>query len=1262
MFGMQTNLIVTKKARERIINWSKDEHAFFSIQKLFEVHIEKRPVNAQGETAIIVYFDNESNKVLASKIEDRIVIMDCIVKYDGLLMTNIRAVHGKFPLKTNRRFTTKLHFVTKPNNTVGMPIELHTKIRELPVAEERSEYVKKRISSWEGYLKIQERDANIEDMTASYSHIDVNDDFSRMTLVCNGLKNDDWKKLRGLSVSLKGFKDNIGDVLKANAAKNTVEIELRGNIKEMFRRNQFRPKTKEVVFSNFATLSQVRRLRKGFADLEKGLAANGNLEKILFDDRPRIRAPKERQELEFHNPLNEFQREAVIGAMTAEDLYVIQGPPGTGKTTVISEICLQNAKAGLRTLVASQSNLAVDNALSRLLSNKDIRILRFGRTESIEEEGKKFIEENVGIYWLEQTLSAIKQEISAHSSQEKQLNEELIACEENSHKLHEEKNNLIEKIEAKMKAQVEQEELLAKIKVLKKTLGSLKREREQLEEDLKTAQKAYDDWQEDIVKIEKLFEENPPLETLQENLQQVRNSIVETTKQLNYRQAEEELAKVENSLQVLHQEYAETQQHESQLQQKIAHLAEFKKIGQITSFMEQHHIQAGYVINGQLAVLDKLHKEIVSQHQWVEVNDRLNSTIGYIEKLLGNKAAIIVNKVNSAPTQHAVYSVQEIHQVIDQVKQYLQANKQSPDPIRMGVFLEGLYRRRQFVWQQGTTYQQTKQEIFRLFSMLKAEVAEQMKVVLTASPAEEQQLKNKGMQLKATHQQLQQKYNELKAQIDDVSTIDSLQQLQGNLRIQQTEVESIEKSSETLQRAQERLVGIKAQMYSESETIATKTVMIQEIDPQIKQVNAEGLQQETQLKVIEEILQQNPEQQLEKVELELVESSVRIVKIKRELIQLPVKQALQQEWYTLLEDANEHDLDEIRKLYVRHANVIGTTCVASARKEFMDNYPTFDVVIIDEVSKATPPELLLPMLKGKKIILVGDHHQLPPLVGEDTLEETLKAILEENNELEGKAELKKLLKESLFERLFKNLPRSNKQMLAIQYRMHEKIMQTIAPFYENEDNRLQCGLTDSDKMRDHLLECHYVKRDDHLIWLNIPNDKPFFEEQMKDGKSRFNQVELDVIRDVLIDIDHATEMAKNAGLIPVNEKKSIGVISFYGEQVKKIDRLLQQQLNLKHLHLRTGTVDKFQGMEMDVILVSMVRNNNHKNADIGFASDYRRLNVALSRARELLMLIGSTEMFTERAKQLEARAMYSRLLETVKAQNGLRDVEGVTVK
>ena len=109
-----------------------------------------------------------------------------------------------------------------------------------------------------------------------------------------------------------------------------------------------------------------------------------------------------------------------------------------------------------------------------------------------------------------------------------------------------------------------------------------------------------------------------------------------------------------------------------------------------------------------------------------------------------------------------------------------------------------------------------------------------------------------------------------------------------------------------------------------------------------------------------------------------------------------------------------------------------------------------------------------------------------------------------------------------------------------------------------------------------------------------------------------------------MDLDEATENAKNAGRMKQEDKKSVGVISFYGEQVKRMDRLIQQELIPQHLHCRTGSVDKFQGMEMDVIILSFVRNHQDKGGDIGFARDYRRLNVALSRARELLIIVGSS--------------------------------------
>ena len=185
-----------------------------------------------------------------------------------------------------------------------------------------------------------------------------------------------------------------------------------------------------------------------------------------------------------------------------------------------------------------------------------------------------------------------------------------------------------------------------------------------------------------------------------------------------------------------------------------------------------------------------------------------------------------------------------------------------------------------------------------------------------------------------------------------------------------------------------------------------------------------------------------------------------------------------------------------------------------------------------------------------------------------------------------------------------------------------------------------------------------MQRNDHLLWFDMPNEPNYFEEKVKGGTSRFNQAELTMVENLLMDLDSATAKAKTEGRMRQEDKKSVGVISFYGEQVKRIDRLIQQELNPQHLHCRTGSVDKFQGMEMDVIILSFVRNHQDKGGDIGFAKDYRRLNVALSRARELLIIVGSSEMFTIRTKHPSSREMYGRLLMDIKKKNGFRDHEG----
>ncbi len=241
-----------------------------------------------------IYFNAQQNEKLAGIIEEKTAIMDCVLKVEGLLATNIRFVHMRGPVNTNRRLPVVLQFVTRPNNGAGIPLDLHTKIRELPIAEERTEYVKKRIASWEGYLKIQERDATIDDIHTEFKQSYFNEDFTRLTLVCPYVKAKEWKQLNGLSVSIQGVRGEIGQVLKVNAGKQTIEIDLKPFAQDQARKDQLNVRSKQASFSNFATLSQIKRLRNGFTKLEKGEAVNPSLETILFEKRPTVRTAKQR--------------------------------------------------------------------------------------------------------------------------------------------------------------------------------------------------------------------------------------------------------------------------------------------------------------------------------------------------------------------------------------------------------------------------------------------------------------------------------------------------------------------------------------------------------------------------------------------------------------------------------------------------------------------------------------------------------------------------------------------------------------------------------------------------------------------------------------------------------------------------------------------------------------------------------------------------------------------------------------------------------
>ncbi|WP_332645578.1 DEAD/DEAH box helicase [Lysinibacillus sp. 54212] len=1238
---VRCHIVLTNTAREAIKEHVPDEQAFFNLQRAFIVYVEKLAIE-QTQLSITLYFDPDKNKALTKKFPNRVVIMDCLFDLkSGLVAKSFRTRGKGTPVITNRREKMLIHFVPTRINGHTYPEPFITTLANLPVAQERFDYVNKRISSWEGYLKVLDKNAAIEDIDASFSSARFNAANTHVVMQLGGLDAKQWKALKGLSARVRGFKHDLGEVVKVNRGDRTAEIELHPEMARLAHKHELTFQNEQIEFTNAATKSQLKRLLKGFERLKEGLAANANLENILFEDKPVIAARRKDVEIEFHNQLNEFQRDAVKGAMSAEDLYVIQGPPGTGKTTVISEICYQNAKAGLKTLVASQSNLAVDNALSRLLSNKDIRILRYGRTESIEEEGKKFIEENVSAYWKKQTYEAITDENDHHTLKEAQLQAEITLGQQTIQNLEEKKQTLLEQIEQKKQAEKQLIPLNEEITLLKKKLVTFKKERDEIERTIDKLQPTKADYQAKIDKLEQTLAEFDQEEVLQKNIEDKKQLLEQVTKELEIAKLIQEQQQIRTELNEKEQKMDALSGGAAQIEAKATEIAALKKVYEVEAYMEQHQIRRSYVLDRILMSLDKCQMQLEEYQGIKEIAARIEKAIVYSETALG----ITVQQL-PLPTNHS-YSIREVDDFLSKLSHaFVQKKINRSNGTRS---IQGLYLRKGFIEQLQIQYKKLINDTVILFGKMKEELIESFK--------QQQGNTNEVIQsLQETVQKLKGRMTATSLHLESLPSIEArpiaelqqiLQTTESDLKQETNAIANISEIINQLSEQQQQLKVVEQEMSNGEKLLTEKTL-------ELKTINSTGLQLEKEKQELENLIKQNPEAELVKTEQQVIEETDKIANLSTKITMLPITQSLQKQWQGLLENANDHDLDEIRKLYVKHANVIGTTCVASANKEFMDNYPTFDVVIIDEVSKATPPELLLPMLKGAKIILVGDHHQLPPLVGDETFNETLEQVIKDSDTFEEKRELEKLLEESLFERLYKNLPPSNKKMLAIQYRMHENIMKTIAPFYKNENEELQCGIQDSDAMRDHQLEATQFTRNNHLLWVDVPNKQGYFEERMKEGSSLFNEAELNIIKETLLEINEATALAKEQGRLPSDSLKSVGVISFYAEQVKRINRLIDQEVSLPHLHIRTGSVDKFQGMEMDVILVSMVRNNGNPHGDIGFAKDYRRLNVALSRAKELLMLVGSTEMFTKRPKQQKTRDMYSHVLATVKDQNGYR--------
>ncbi len=280
----------------------------------------------------------------------------------------------------------------------------------------------------------------------------------------------------------------------------------------------------------------------------------------------------------------------------------------------------------------------------------------------------------------------------------------------------------------------------------------------------------------------------------------------------------------------------------------------------------------------------------------------------------------------------------------------------------------------------------------------------------------------------------------------------------------------------------------------------------------------------------------------------------------------------------------------IRSSLFGEARVIACTLTGAANRVLEGEH--YSTLFIDEAAQALEAACWIAIRKAGRVILAGDHCQLPP---------TVKSIMA----------LKGGLGRTLMERIAEQKPEVV-TLLEVQYRMNEQIMRFSSDYFYN--SRVQSapevrgrGILDYDRP---------------MMWVDT-TDVDGREEFVGENFGRINRAEAELTLATLA--DYFDKIGRQRVL---DESIDVGIISPYRAQVQLLRKMIRQSERLRPYRrlITVNTVDGFQGQERDIILISLVRDND--GGDIGFLRDLRRMNVAITRARMKLIILGSAATMT----------------------------------
>ncbi|MEG4285080.1 DEAD/DEAH box helicase family protein [Microcoleus sp. A006_D1] len=1290
-----------------------------------------------------------------------------------------------------------------PKSRSPIPAKSIARVQQMPFWDDRHIPTTEQLKVWHTFLNVEKRIAEARQFCVPFRAHNYGSGFKIVTFEIdrnsatldgydeNPLQIGDFrerlKKARNEDIILfdsppgsRSSRDGetLGSIAEIEFDHGKLRIKLDVDLGDRLAGGRYQlPKQGFLYFEAAGDISQIDRKKKALKMLTDGRAQNPYLSEFLFDS-SQARSPDKLVKLDREDLLNrnanDDQLAAVEMVLSARDLILIQGPPGTGKTTVIAEICYQIARQGGKTLIASQANLAVDNALSRLVHNPAIRALRKGKAHKVQEEGQPFLEENAIGTWLQNTATDCEQKLSQRQINVTSLRQ-LVADFDRFNAYSAAERDFFKGLKHLHDSQADIEERLSAQTAAYQLSLTAKSEIASLVDGLANLLSAPEiNWESSEVaefmpKLKPYSEGNVLVENFMANVRICVNHAIQigfdrpicgafgiavwlretVAPQLSEFETACDRAEdvchamsgVAESLRVSRQLSdavnqlqlgdKQNQTHRHNLEQKISNL-ELRK----TEIAAVVVAVAGWIETADTGLYE------VVKACWetgaMLTDDMVELPAGLLKIARQLKMPIVppkckvslpdLDRLRQALSHEATAGFKDIQGQQFRFSEFLHLNlSQTPIVLSAGdraqwqqlakdfaSYSQVSASQRKFIIEKASTFLANIQQFYSeslqpnqiqatfdrlvkelLHSILgnarqcivplKTETEQQLikqqqlldKIGQTVS---QQQISAAQVQVETAQQEANLKISEVTNQLQAIVELPNApeklrilasqylaqksniweqpQQFVKQIDVWKTSLIQLEKSIADLDpfaileviktTLDEQLSPLQIASTALHEQLAQLQAELSEITAQLQQ------QQPTAELIVERTWWESAWQTIpDKYQPEVPSTGLfsvdflskikRLFKhwqreLEREEIALKRSQNFVTDWIEKLRNPSEKDRNDLKQIYIDNANVIGITCVQAASFDFSKNFPSFDAVIIDEVSKCTPPELLIPALKGRKLVLVGDHRQLPPMFNQSTIDDIAEDIGCTGDELS-------FIKESLFKILFESAGDGIKKMLTTQYRMHPQIMGAINQFYQQ---KLNCGILEADTRRAHNLAGDIIKEHNHILWVKTPVGQGF--EEGKQGTSRLNVKEIDAI-ELLCE---QMETAWRPKMVEGEPPKEIGIITFYGAQLNAIKDRIEAE-RFPSLSIRTGTVDIFQGMERPVIIVSTVCNN--VRGDIGFAKEPERVNVAFSRAQELLIVVGCHDLFTQQTGTVGK--MYQEVSKTVRHCGGFVDVASV---